>query len=201
MAFPWPEWLSFFFFATIPLWADIAPSDLGGVAILVAIRGLDTFTQFGYPQAHASFDAKLRWIRIWALDFATCSLACKLFSNVQGLRWAVLYFTLVARWANPVLQAQGDMITPIIETYRFKYEEPERTLHLPPIVAMVTLATLAFRADKVRGLQLTAIWFHFFFSISKFGLAAWTYSRLTEEQKKAVGTLQEEKVVNGDKVK
>jgi hypothetical protein len=103
------NWVCLAFFATIPLWAEVPEN--GSWAIFgVLTLGLNAIAQYGYPAAYANLDSKAAWIRNFFLDLATCVAACDFFAAIKGWRWAFLYGTVVARWANPVLEANTDAV-------------------------------------------------------------------------------------------
>jgi len=103
------NWLCLTFFATIPLWADV-PANGSWAMFGVLTLGLNAIAQYGYPAAYSNLDSKAAWIRTFFLDLATCAAACDFFSAVKGWRWAFLYGTVIARWANPVLEEKKDII-------------------------------------------------------------------------------------------
>ena len=106
------DWVSLAFFWSIPLWADFGKYGASGTYVLlgIAVHGLDTVVKYGDPNLYAKINAKASWLHSFVIDLATCALVCNFFT-VEGWRWAILYTTLVARWANPVLEAEKDTVT------------------------------------------------------------------------------------------
>ncbi|KAF2799784.1 hypothetical protein K505DRAFT_356261 [Melanomma pulvis-pyrius CBS 109.77] len=189
-------WLSLIFFLTIPLWAPNITSDDPGntIALLAVTHGLNTVARYSYPAAYAGLDHRFAWILDFSLNLVTCIVTCDFFSAVEGWRWALLYVLVVVRWANPVLEAEKDFMLPLIETYRFKYDEPQRMSHFFRLAAIATIITPLNWAKGLGGLQLAAIWVHLILSAGHV-MAAWTYFTLTDEQKKSTKKLRRKDTV------